>query len=51
MLPGPTHYCFDYAEWDNRIYEFLDDFKQDGAKPGMFLTRHFILGVTSLSER
>ena len=33
-FPGPSHNCFDYANFDSRFYEFIDSYEKPGTNPG-----------------
>ena len=35
LFPGPTHRCFDYADFDTRHYELIDSYEKEGTRPGM----------------
>ncbi|KFY76852.1 hypothetical protein V499_03630 [Pseudogymnoascus sp. VKM F-103] len=33
-FPGPSHKCFDYADFDTRFYEFIHSYEKPGAPAG-----------------
>ena len=34
-FPGPSHNCFEYADFDARYYEWVQGFEKEGAMAGV----------------
>lgn len=47
-FPGPSHNCYEYADFDTRFYEWVHGFEREGAVAGMWLHSAFgLCGVRS----
>lgn len=50
-FPGPSHKCFDYADFDSRFYEFIHSYEKPGTRAGRWSSPSMHkVGLTSESR-